>query len=615
MSDIIQLEKLAKLIRYWSLLMSTEAKSGHPTSSLSATDLMTVLFFGNYLRFDTEDIQNPNNDRIIFSKGHASPLFYALWTVAGEIPQADLSQYRTFGSSLEGHPMPTFRMTEVAAGSLGQGLSVGVGMALSAKYLDKTEARIYVLLGDSEMAEGSVWEAMNSATYYGLDNLVGIVDINRLGQRGETMFGHDIDEYEKRAVAFGWQTIVIDGHSLEEIVKAYETATKSIGKPVMILAKTIKGKGVSFLEDKEGWHGKALSKEEFEQAKRELGEVDLSLRGRFASPGILSVPNNVISAGEGNVHIDSSYRKGELVATRQAYGTSLATLGASVPEIVALDAEVSNSTFSDIFKKRYPDRFFEMFIAEQNMVGVAIGLARRGKIPFVSTFATFFSRAFDQIRMAQYSEANVKFVGSHAGVSIGQDGASQMGLEDIALFRSVLNSVVLYPADAVATERLVEIATKHKGLVYIRTTRAATPVLYDSTEQFPIGGSKTLRSSNSDVLTLVSAGITLFEALQAADGFIQKGIGIRVIDLYSIKPLDREALLLAAKETQAIITIEDHYPAGGIGEAVSAELSRVQTPVHNLSVMRTPHSGSPEGLLQYENISRMAIQEKIQSLL
>lgn len=614
MATTKHLEALATLVRYWSLFISTKAGSGHPTSSLSATDLMTTLFFGGIFRFDRNDIQNKNNDRIIFSKGHASPLFYSLWAVAGEIPEADLALYRKFGSYLEGHPMPTFRMTEVATGSLGQGLSAGVGMALSAKYLDRTDARVFVLMGDSEMAEGSVWEAMNSASYYNLNNLVGIVDVNRLGQRGETMFGHDILAYERRAKAFGWKTVTLDGHSIEEITQAYEIAVQSTEQPVMLLAKTLKGKGVSFLEDREGWHGKALSEEEFEKAKGELGTIDVTLRGEFSDREISSTQEERVLSTK-DVPQDTAYTKGELLATRQAYGESLATLADTIPEIVALDAEVGNSTYAEIFKKHHPDRFFEMFIAEQNMVGVAVGLARRGKIPFVSTFSAFFSRAFDQIRMAQYSEANVKFVGSHAGVSIGQDGASQMGLEDIALFRSILKSVVFYPADAVATSAIVKESAIYKGLVYIRTTRATTPVLYETSEKFSIGGSKTLRRSANDIITLVSAGITLGEALKVADEYIQKGVGIRVIDLYSIKPLDREALILATQETQAIITIEDHYLAGGMGEAVNSALAEVATPVYNMAVSQTPRSGTPEELLRYEGIDAEAIRKKIQSLM
>lgn len=616
MPDREHLEKLAKLVRYWSLQMSTDANSGHPSSSLSATDIMTGLFFGGKFRFDTNDFHNPHNDRIIFSKGHASPLFYALWTVSGAIPPEDLVTYRKFGSYLEGHPMPSFAFTEAATGSLGQGLSIGMGMAISAKYVDKTDARVYVLMGDSEMAEGSIWETMNVATYYKLHNLVGIIDINRLGQRGETMFGHDVDAYKRRVEAFGWEALVIDGHSLEEIEAAYAKAYEATDRPVMILAKTLKGKGISFVENKDGWHGKALSKDDFEKAKEELGDVDTSLRGGFAS-----LPEGSSSARGSEVKTidwsksDISYEKGSSAATRQVYGTALVEVGKQIPEVVALDAEVSNSTFSDAFKKEFPDRFFEMFIAEQNMAGNAIGMSLHGKIPFVSTFAAFFSRAFDQIRMAQYTKANVKFVGSHCGVSIGEDGASQMGLEDIALFRSLLGSVVLYPSDATSTLKLIGEAATHTGIVYVRTTRSATPVLYDASEQFPLGGSKTLRKSDTDVITLVAAGITLFEALKAADDLATTGVSLRVIDLYSVKPLDIVTLLEAAAQTKAIITIEDHYQAGGIGEAVCTALAQESTPVYNLCVRKMPRSGTMDELMRYEDISSAAIRALVQSLL
>jgi transketolase len=596
-------------------MMSTEAGSGHPTSSLSAADIMTSLFFGGHFRFDTNAIANPHNDRIIFSKGHASPLFYALWTAAGEIPEADLSTYRKFGSYLEGHPMPTFKMTEAATGSLGQGLSIGMGMALCAKYLDKTDACVYVLLGDSEMAEGSVWETMNIASHYKLNNLVGIIDINRLGQRGETMFGYDLEEYKNRVEAFGWQVLIVDGHLMEDINRAYDEAKQSTDKPVMILAKTIKGKGVSFLENQEGWHGKALDTNDFEKARLELGEIDTSLRGTFASIGTTRVEEDPVPSREVLHKIELQYKKDALVATRQVYGDALVAVGKYMPSIVALDAEVSNSTFADAFKKEFPERYFEMFIAEQNMVGNAVGLAKRGKIPFVSTFAAFFSRAFDQIRMAQYTQSNVKFVGSHCGVSIGEDGASQMGLEDIALFRSIFDSVVLYPADAVSAAKLIQEAAIHKGIVYIRTTRAATPVLYAASESFPIGGSKVLRRSDKDVVTLISAGITLFEALAVADEYAKQEIGVRVIDVYSVKPLDTKTLLDASRETKAIIAIEDHYQAGGIGEAVCLALAQESVSVHTLCVRKMPHSGTMAELLDYEEISRAAIRAKVQSLL
>ncbi|MFH1025355.1 MAG: transketolase, partial [Nitrospirota bacterium] len=428
MITIENLAKIAKLIRYYIISSTTAAGSGHPTSSLSSADLMTALFFSGIFRFQADHPEHPNNDRLIFSKGHASPLFYALWTVAGRITEQELMTMRKFGSPLEGHPTVTFPYTEAATGSLGQGLSIGVGMALNAKYIDKLPYRTFVLLGDSEMAEGSQWEAIQIAAHYRLDNLTGIIDVNRLGQRGETMYGHDLDAYRKRISSFGWKTMLVDGHSLEEIIDTYKKALRVKNKPVMIIARTIKGKGFSFLEDKDGWHGKAPKKEEYERALLEFGIVDTSIREEIRKP-LNRVPEKIIPQKS----LEFSYPQDKAVATRKAYGKALARIFPAFPDIVVLDAEVSNSTFSEIFRDQYPERFFEMFIAEQNMVGAALGLSRRGKIPFISTFAAFFTRAFDQIRMSQYSGPNIKFCGSHAGVSIGEDGPSQMGLEDIAM--------------------------------------------------------------------------------------------------------------------------------------------------------------------------------------
>ncbi|MEW6660337.1 MAG: transketolase [Thermodesulfobacteriota bacterium] len=606
-----QLKKIATLIRYYILAATTEAGSGHPTSSLSATELMTALCFGGFFRFDVNRPEHPNNDRLIFSKGHASPLFYALWVAAGRLPGEELIQtYRKFGSPLEGHPTVSFPYTEAATGSLGQGLSIGLGMALNAKYLDKLPYLTYVLLGDSEMAEGSQWEALQLAAHYELDNLIGILDVNRLGQRGETMYGHDLQAYEQRIAAFGWETILVNGHSFEEILPAYQQAALVSGKPAMIIARTIKGKGVSFLEDKNGWHGKALNREEFQRALLELGAMDLSVRGEIPKPH-----DQKPLAPQPRKAAPLSYPPDRPVATRVAYGNALKRIYPEFPLIVSLDGEVSNSTMAEIFQKAYPQRFFEVYIAEQNMVGMGLGLARRGKIPFVSTFAAFFSRAFDQIRMSQYAEPHLKFVGSHAGVSIGEDGPSQMGLEDLAMFRAVLHSVVLYPCDAVSTEKLVEAAARHYGIVYLRTTRKATPIVYDPEENFVIGGSKVLRRRDQDRATVITAGITVFEALAAYEELQKEGISLRVIDLYSIKPLDLAALQDAARETKVLITVEDHYPEGGLGEAVLSALASSPAPVHSLAVRRTPKSGKPEELLDYEEISAGAIIRKVRELL
>jgi transketolase len=601
-----KLLKLSKLIRYYILTATTHAGSGHPTSSLSATELMCGLFFGGIFRYDVERPDHPNNDRLIFSKGHASPLYYALWAAAGKLSEDDLMTYRKFGSPLEGHPTVSFPFADAATGSLGQGLSIGVGLALNAKYLDKLPYRTYVLLGDSEMAEGSQWEAMEIGAYYKLNNLIGILDVNRLGQRGETMYGHDLSAYEKRISAFGWETILIDGHSFPAVLDAYQKAISVPDRPVMIIAKTIKGKGVSFIEDKNGWHGIALSEKDYELAVKELGTLDKSIRGRISNPEDRR-PEDVKPNPAGPMH----YSADEPVATRDAYGNALKRLYRQFPKIVAVDGEVSNSTRAETFKEAYPDRFFEMYIAEQNMAGVALGLGCRGKIPFASSFAAFLTRAFDQIRMSQYSDANIKFVGSHAGTSIGLDGPSQMGLEDIAMFRTICNGVVFYPSDAVSTEKIFELAAEYNGMAYIRTTRMKTPILYAADETFIIGGSKILKKNEKDAAAVVGAGVTLHEALMAYDELKKEGIFIRVIDLYSIKPIDEKTLRQAAKETSCIITVEDHYPEGGIGEAVRSGLGTVSVPLFSLAVRKKPKSGKPRELLDFEEISKDAIIKKV----
>lgn len=674
--------ELAKLVRYYSLVSTTEAGSGHPSSSLSAADLMCALLFGGYFKADLDNRQNPNNDRLIFSKGHASPLFYSLYAVAGqklsfakategESAQDDKKEFfrpfkteeiltlRKFQSRFEGHPTLEFPYTEVPTGSLGQGLSVGVGMALNAK-LDNLAYKTFVLLGDSEMAEGSVWEAMAVASHYKLNNLVAILDVNRLGQRGETMLGHNTEIYQKRAEAFGWKTMVIDGHSYQEIADAFEWATlensksenlstkessnnkfqiSNEEKPKMIIAKTLKGKGVSFMEDKDGWHGRALKPQELKDALQELGTVDKTIVGVISKPesaealvkvdkalkpeeitnSKLQIPNKIKSQN-GNVNIKiTDYDTSKTVATRKAYGNALVNILESFPEAVVLDAETSNSTYADAVKKNSPERFFEMFIAEQNMVGTALGFSKRGKIPFVSTFAAFFSRAFDQIRMSQYAGSNIKFVGSHAGVSIGEDGASQMALEDIAMFRTVFDGIVLYPSDAVSTEKLLALAAKHFGNVYVRTTRKETSILYSDRlhvtgdklveHDFKIGGSCTLKSSEKDIATVIGAGVTLREALGAYEALKKEGINIRVIDLYSIKPIDYENIKKAAEETKNIITVEDHFVEGGLGEAVASaiKMQNVECKMQMLAVRKMPKSGKPEELLAYEGIDTDAI--------
>jgi len=605
-----QLERLAKLVRYFILVSTTEAGSGHPTSSLSAADLLVGLMFGGFFRFDTDDPRLPNNDRLIFSKGHASPLLYSLWAAAGKISEQELMTYRKFGSVLEGHPTVAFRYAEAATGSLGQGLSIGLGMALNAKYLDKLPYRTYVLLGDSEMSEGSQWEAIQVAAHYKLDNLIGIMDVNRLGQRGETMLGCHTESYALRVAAFGWETVVIDGHNFDEILDAYDRAMESRDKPLMIIAGTVKGKGVPLVEDKNGWHGKVLSREQLGDALIHLGNVDTSLRGQVA--GAEDIRPEQRARGSAAA---LSYEVGKPVATRKAYGNALKRIFPMFQDMVVLDAEVSNSTYAEIFGDEYPDRFFEMYITEQNMVGTALGLSRRGKIPFISTFAAFFTRAFDQIRMSQYSGPNIKFSGSHAGVSIGADGPSQMGLEDIAMFRSVLDSVVLYPCDAVSTEKLVEEAARNKGIFYIRTTREVTPVIYDPQEEFPIGKCKLVRQSIGDRISIIAAGITLFEALDAYEKLLKEAVNVRVIDLYCIKPIQGEYLKQAIKGTMAVITVEDHHEEGGIGEAVRSALAGEPTPVYSLAVRKIPKSGKMEELMDFEEISSNAIIRKVREVI
>ena len=616
--DAQSLQKLAKLVRYYILISTSKAGSGHPTSSLSATDLMATLLFGGAFHADLSNPEYPNNDRLIFSKGHAAPLLYALYAAAGAVSEEELLTLRTFGSRLEGHPARVFPYTEVPTGSLGQGLSVGAGMALNAK-LNKLVYRTYVLLGDSEMAEGSVWEALQIASYYKLDNLVGILDVNRLGQRGETMYGHDCAAFERRIAVFGWNTLVIDGHSLEEITKAYQAAASS-DCPTMVIAKTLKGKGVSFIEDKDGWHGKALGKEDLERALKELGDVDHTVRGTMSAPERIELQRtSVLPVPE------PSYDLGSMVSTRKAYGNALVRLFPKFPDMVVLDAEVGNSTYAENFKKAHPERFFEMFIAEQNMVGVAMGLARRGKLPFVSTFAAFFTRAFDQIRMSQYAGVGIKFAGSHAGVAIGEDGASQMALEDIAMFRALLGSTVLYPSDAASSEKLTEEAAQCPGIVYIRTSRNDLPVLYDARETFPIGGSKILRQSEKDVVAVISAGVTLHEALAAQEELSKEGIAVRIIDLYSIKPVDEKTLKNTARSVKAIVVVEDHFAEGGIADAVRSALAsldasrsglseNLSVPIHSLAVRKIPKSAGSKELLDYEEISKSAIISKIKEL-
>jgi transketolase len=605
---IKKLEKISTLVRYYILMSTSEAGSGHPTSSLSAVELMVTLLFGRIFKYRVEEPDFPNNDRLIFSKGHASPLLYSLWAAAGALDENKLLSLRKFDSNLEGHPTPSFPYAGAATGSLGQGLSIGLGMAINAKYIDKLSYRTYVLLGDSEMTEGSIWEAIQIASHYKLDNITAILDVNRLGQRGETIYGHDIMAYKRRISSFGWNTILVDGHNIEEILMAYCKVSKIKGRPAMIIAKTIKGKGVSFLEDKEGWHGQAIKKDRINEAINQLGDIDKSIKAGIEEPEYIKRNTPALLKPRKVIYSEKE------VSTRRAYGNALVYIYSKYPDMVVLDGEVSNSTYSQIFKQNYPDRFFEMYIAEQNMVGIALGLSLTGKLPFVSTFGAFLTRAFDQIRMSQYSRADIKFCGSHAGVSIGEDGPSQMGLEDIAMFRTILDSIILYPADAVSTEKLVELAAGRNGIAYIRTTRMDTPIIYCTDEKFRIGGNKVLKKSDNDIISVCAAGITLHEALAAYDRLLEDGIFIRVIDLYCLKPIDRESLLQATDSTRAILTVEDHFAEGGMGEAVRSTLYESKIPVFSLSVTKMPKSGRPKELLDYEGISRDGIVREVKKI-
>lgn len=604
------LKGIANQLRIHSIAATTAAGSGHPTSCCSAADIMSALFFG-HMRFDPKNPHYYNNDRLVLSKGHAAPLLYAAWAECGFLPVEELLKLRQFGNDLEGHPTPRLPFVDVATGSLGQGLSVGVGMALCAR-LDSLDYRTYVLLGDGECAEGPVWEAASTAGIYQLNNLTAIVDVNRLGQSDPTPFGHNLDVYKKRFEAFGWRTEEIDGHDIDEITEVL--AAVGLGsQPLVILAKTLKGAGISFIQDKEGWHGKALSKEEAERAIAELRPSAKSGIGQpIPAPTALPAPRNEAPAS----YPLPTYKLGDLVATREAFGNALVRMGAVDQRIVALDGDTKNSTYSDKFFKKFPDRSTEGYIAEQNLVGVSTGFAVRGKLPFASTFATFFTRAFDQIRVAGISRANVKLVGSHVGVSIGEDGPSQMGLEDIAMMRAVAGSTVLYPSDAVCAERLMEQMAARPGVCFLRTSRPKTPVLYDNEEGFPIGGAKVLRQSPADKLTVIGAGVTLYEALKAADALRNEGIGITVIDAYSVKPLAKDVILAAAQKTNnLILTVEDHYPEGGLGDAVAGELSSSGIKVHKLAVFELPRSGKPEELLAHYGIDSQAIIRKAKSLI
>lgn len=608
------LHNLATQLRIDSVRSTTEAGSGHPTTCLSAADILAVLFFDE-LRFDPKDPQHPEADRFVLSKGHAAPILYAAWAASGAFPREDVMDLRKITSDLEGHPTPRLPFVDVATGSLGQGLAAGVGIALNARRIG-SDYRTYVLLGDGESAEGSVWEAAQVAANHNLDNLCAITDVNAFGQSRATQFAHDVDAFATRYRAFGWHAIVVDGHDIAEIRAALAEARGMSGRPTMIVAKTLKGKGCSIFEDKDNWHGKPLKKGA--EADAAIAELEAAIIPTSDAVPVIPKPATRRSEGALPDFVAAmpapAYKMGELVATREAYGTALAALGGVDNRIVALDADVKNSTFSDRFEKLYPERFYQTFIAEQAMIGAAMGLASRGAIAYPSSFACFLERGADFIRMSGISMLNIKLCGSHAGVSIGEDGPSQMALEDLAMARAVPNCTVLYPSDAVCAERLVALAAATPGPVYIRSSRPKTPVIYSVDEKFPVGGSKVVRQSDKDVATIVAAGVTLFEALKAHELLAKDGLAIRVVDAYCIQPIDRDGLIAAGKASGGrIITVEDHYSQGGLGDAVSEAVWDQGFTVQRLAVREIPRSGGPEELLERYGISAAAIARAVKA--
>lgn len=604
----------AARLREHSLRSTAEAGSGHPSSCLSAAELVAVLFF-DVMRYDPSDPGSLAADRFVLSKGHAAPLLYAAWAEAGAFSPERLLTLRRIDSELEGHPTPRFAGTVAATGSLGQGLSIGMGLAWAAKHLDHADQRIFVLLGDGEMAEGSVWEAIALAGHYRLDNLIAIIDVNGHGQSQKTMLEWDVEAYARRLRSFGWTAAVVDGHDLAAVHGAYREALRAEGCPAAIVARTIKGKGVTLFESGANWHGKPLPKgPQLDQAVAEVCsgvELDAPL-----PPVSARVPRRLGTAAAMGAMPAPSYRSDEQVATREAYGTALGRLGAVNPLVTVIDGDTKNSTYAERFQAIHPERYLEGFIAEQNMIGAAVGLSAAGKIPFASTFACFHARAFDQIRMAAISRANLKVAGSHCGVSIGEDGPSQMGLEDIAMMRAIPGAVVLYPSDAVSTERLVDTMASQRGIHYLRLTRPKTPILYGAEEQFPIGGSKLLRSSASDAVTVIAGGITVHEALKAHELLRAEGVHIRVLDAYSVKPIDATAIRESAHATNGLIlTVEDHYFDGGLGDAVLNAVAAEPVLVSKLAVCEIPRSGKPVELLRVHGIDADAIVRRVRELL
>ncbi len=631
---VANIQEKARRLGIYSMISTTAAGSGHPTSCLSAAQLVAGAFF-YAMKFDPKNPNSPDGDRFVLSKGHAAPLLYAALGEAGVFPVQRVLTLRQFSSELEGHPTPRIPGVDAATGSLGQGISVAVGLAIGAR-LDKSDTRVYTLLGDGEMAEGQVWEAAEFAAKYSLDNLIAMADVNALGQSAPTMYQHNMEVYRKKFESEGWTAEVIDGHDVEAVLAAFDHAKASKGKPYVILARTIKGHGVSFVAGKEGWHGKALSKEQLVDALVEVGPVPQSPNAVTKEQLTKAVAdlNSILgpSPDGGKSHerktfalppafpatADPDYKAGQTVATREAYGYALKRMGAVDPNLVALSADVKNSTFSEIFQDAYPERFFQAYIAEQNMVSAGVGLAARGKTTFVDTFACFLSHAYDQIRMAAISRSNLNLCGSHCGVSIGEDGPSQMALEDLAMMRAVEGSTVFYPSDAVSAERLTDIAGRRPGICYLRTSRPKTAIIYSVQEKFPVPGFKVLRQSASDKATVIGAGITLHEALKAFDELKATGIAIRVIDLYCVKPLDGKAIAeQVAAAGGKLVTVEDHYAQGGLGEGVVTallEAGAAPTRYRRLAVEGMPHSGKPEELVDAFGISARHIVEAVRGI-
>lgn len=609
-----QLEDIANRLRIHSIRATTAAKSGHPTSCASMAEIMSVLFF-HTMKYSVAKPRDASNDRFILSKGHAAPILYAAWAEAGLFPVSDLLNLRKIDSDLEGHPTPRLNFVDVATGSLGQGLSVASGMAYVGKYVDKSPYRVFCLIGDGESAEGSIWEALSFASLYKLDNLVAIFDINRLGQSEATAFGHDMALYKQRVESFGFNAIVVDGHDVKVLAQAFQQAAQTSGKPTAILAQTYKGKGFPDIEDKLNWHGKPLGDKS--------DAIVAAITARISSPTTTLKPSAPSAAApEADLSVSlvepPTYTKGQKVATREAYGTALIKLGKTCDRVLSFDGDTKNSTFAEAYKKTFNDRYVECFIAEQNLVGVGIGAGcRKRAIPFVSTFASFFTRTFDQLRMGAISQANIKCVGSHCGVSIGEDGPSQMALEDLAMFRAIPHSLVFYPSDAVSMERAAELAAQFTGIAFIRTSRPATPVIYASDEPFAAGQAKVVRTSPKDSVLLIGAGVTLFEALNAADTLAQAhNVSARVIDPFTIKPLDRETILENARQVGGrVVTVEDHYPEGGLGEAVAGALSdEPGVTIKRLAVREIPRSGQAAELIEKYGIGSKAIVEAVLAL-